>query len=251
MRSLILDVLTPAERAVDRSVDAASSVWSRYFALVGTHEENLRLQEELDHLRIEIQRNSELVIEAERLRRLLDLDPGRETSRVARVTGGDPSVARRTATLDKGRASGVEPGAPVRTPAGIVGRVIYAARFSSIMQLMTDPTSAVGAVVQESRVQGIVRGTGAPRLIFEHSEDGEDLRPGQIVVTSGSERIYPKGVPIGVIVSIETVTDLVSTAIVEPAADLGRLEEVLVLDVTREDPPEPEPIPEPVGSPRP
>lgn len=228
-RSLIMDALTPLQRLVDGSVHAAASVWESYFALRGAHEENLRLEAEIDRLRMEVQQNREAVLENDRLRRLLSLDPPVEAPVVARVTGADPTISQRTVTLNKGRSAGIEPGSPVRTPDGIIGRVIHASLYSSIVQLVTDPVSAVGALVQESRVQGIVRGDGGTLLLFEHSAGGAELRAGQVLVTSGADRVYPGGLPIGVISSVGTETDLVSTAVVRPLASLGRIEEVLVL----------------------
>lgn len=240
-RALLMDALTPAERLVDRGLDGVRSIWTGYFVLVGVRQENAALRDEIGRLRMEIQANSEAVLEAERLRRYLDLeDVGPGVPVLARVTGGDPSFSQRTVTLDKGSAAGVGPASPVRTPDGIVGRVIHLSRSSSVVQLVTDPLSAVGALVGENRVMGLVRGNGTGDLVLEHSEDGVELVPGQVVLTSGSERIYPKGLPIGVVVSVRPAdrdpADLVNRAVVRPLADLGRLEEVLVLVPERNDP---------------
>jgi len=231
-RSVVMEALTPAERLVDHSVQRVTSIWNNYFALLDTNDENVRLRAEVDRLRMELQANAEAVREAERLQRYLSLDtPDGPPPVVARVTGGDPSTSQRTVTLNRGQSTGVEQGAPARTPDGIVGRVIHASWSSSIVQLVTDPSSAVGALVLESRIQGIVRGNGTSELTLEHSEDGVRLLPGQVVLTSGADKVYPKGLPIGVISEVDTVTDLVSTARVTPFADLGRLEEVLVLGI--------------------
>lgn len=232
-----MDTLTPAERLVDRSIHSVAQLWTGYVALVGIRAENERLQSEIDRLRMEQHLDREAVLEAERLRRFFEIDFSVGDPIVARVSGGDPSVSRQTITVDKGRRAGVEPGAPGMTPDGIVGRVIHTSYSSSIVQLLTDPVSAVGALVQESRVEGIVHGNGTNQLVFEHAEAGAPLKPGQMVVTSGTERIYPKGLPIGVISAVDSVTDLVSMAIVEPAADLSRLEEVLLLEAQPDDPP--------------
>jgi rod shape-determining protein MreC len=240
-RALLMDALTPAERLVDRSLSGIRSVWTGYFALAGVGQENEALREEIGQLRMEIQANSEAVLEAERLRRYLslgDIDAG--VPLLARVTGGDPSFSQRTVMLDKGSAAGIGPASPVRTPDGIAGRVIHLSRSSSVVQLITDPLSAVGALVGENRVQGLVRGNGTSELVLEHPEDGVELVPGQVVLTSGSERIYPKGLPIGVVVSVRPAdrgpADLVNRAVVRPLADLTRLEEVLVLVSERSDP---------------
>lgn len=228
-RSILMDVLTPPQKVVDRVIEGVTSVWTGYVMLVDTQEENERLQAQLDELRMQIQRDREAVIANERYRRILALSPHVSDSVVARVTGGDPSFGQRTVTLDKGFSAGISPALAVRTPQGIIGRVLYAARASAVVQLITDPASTVGALVEESRVQGRVRGTGTDMLIFEHSEEEVRLVPGQLLVTSGSERIYPPGLPIGVITASIEVSDLVSTARVTPAADLRRLEEAIVL----------------------
>lgn len=228
-RSVLMDLLTPAQKLVDWGIDGIASVWNGYVMLVETHQENERLQGELDEARMQIQRNRAAVIDNERLRRILDLPLHMSDFVVAGVTGGDPSFGQRTITLDKGRNAGISEALAVRTPEGIVGRVLSPARSSAIVQLITDPASTVGALVEESRVQGRVRGDGTDMLIFEHSEDEIRLEPGQVLVTSGSERIYPPGLPIGVIAASVEVNDLLSTALVVPAADLRRLEEVIVL----------------------
>jgi rod shape-determining protein MreC len=228
-RSVLMDLLTPAQKLVDRGIDSVGSVWTGYVMLVDAQEKSERLEAELDELRMQIQRDREAVIANERYRRIFALSPHVADFVVARVTGGDPSFGQRTVTLDKGRGAGIEPALAVRTPEGVIGRVLYAAHASAIVQLITDPASTVGALVEDSRVQGRVRGNGTDMLIFEHSEDEVPLRPGQVLVTSGSERIYPPGLPIGVITASVEVNDLVSTALVAPAADLRRLEEVIVL----------------------
>jgi rod shape-determining protein MreC len=233
-RALLMDALTPAERLVDGSLDAVRSVWTGYFSLVGTHQENRALEEELARLRMEAQANSEAVLEAARLRRYLGLeDVVSGVALIARVAGGDPSFSQRTVTLDRGSTAGIGPASRVRTPDGIAGRVIHLSRSAAVVQLIIDPLSAVGAIVEESRLQGLVRGNGSSGLILEYPEEGVQLVPGQVVLTSGSERIYPKGLPIGTVVSVNTFqsdsADLVNTAVVRPLADLSRLEEVLVL----------------------
>ena len=169
-------------------------------------------------------------MEAERLRRLLDLDPTLRGERiVARVIGRDTTPSRRTITIDKGSIHGLRNDSPVMTPDGVVGRVVQTGHLSAIVQLVSDPDSAVGVVVGSDRIPGIVQGDGTRYLELEHVDENTDPLPGDAVVTSGTDQIYPKGLPLGVIAAIGSPRNLMKTARVEPAVDLGKLEEVLCL----------------------
>ena len=229
VRTLIIDGLTPIERLVDLTVSGASTIWSNYFALLDTRNANERLLQENAALRMEIDRNMEDVRQADRLRRLLDALPS-DTGRrvVARVIGSDPTPGRRTVTIDKGRVHGLFTDAPVLTPDGIVGRVIHTGHFAAIVQLVSDPDSGVGILIRSSRVQGIVRGDGR-NLELDLIADDTELVVGDELLTSGTDRIYPKGLNVGVIESIGPAEDLMKTAHIRLAADLTKLEEVLCL----------------------
>jgi rod shape-determining protein MreC len=230
VRTILLDVLTPIEMLFDATTHGTGSLWTNYVALIGTRQDNERLRAEIAALRMEMDKNREDVSEAERLRRLLDLDhsgPGRRV--VARVIGSDTSLSRRTVTIDKGRTHGLFADAPVVTPDGVVGRVIHTGHFSSIVQLLSDVESGVGVVVRGSRVQGIVRGDGSNQFLLDHIDDDSILAPGNELLTSGTDQIYPKGLRVGVITVVEPAESLIRTARIQPAADLGKLEEVLCL----------------------
>ncbi len=230
VRTILLDVLTPIEKLFDATVHGAASVWNGYVGLIDTHQENERLRAEIAELRMEMGKNREDVREAERLRRLLDLDPTGPGRRVvARVMGSDTSLFRRTITIDKGRTHGLFADSPVMTPDGVVGRVIHTGHFSSIVQLLSDAESGVGVVVRGSRVQGIVRGDGSNQLLLDHIDDDSILAPGNELLTSGTDQIYPKGLRVGTIATIGPAEDLTRTARIQPAVDLGRLEEVMCL----------------------
>ena len=230
VRTLILDVLAPIEKLVDVSVHGVGSIWNNYFSLLDTQQENESLQQEIAELRMEIDRNRFDLDEAERLREMFDLDSQVTGERVAaRVIARDGTVSRQAVTIDKGTRHGIHVDAAVITPYGVVGRVIHAAHWSSTVQLVSDPDSAVGVIVESSRVQGIVRGWDNGTLRLEHVDDSLELQPGDRLITSGTDQIYPKGLPFGEVMELGPVEDLMKTAIVYPAADLGRLEEVLCL----------------------
>ena len=229
VRMWILDSLAPMEKLVDRSTYSFSYIWERYVALIGIHDENQRLNHQLDELQMEVHRNREALAELQRLRALLSLSPSDAgKTMVARVIGRDPARSQ-TVTIDKGTAHGVRPDSAVVTPQGVVGRVIHSSNFFSIVQLIVDSQSAVGVLVQSTRRQGIVRGTGGRELDLDYIDDDNDLKPGDIFLSSGLDRIYPKGLPVGVITSVGPRRGLLKTVQIKPSADLGRLEEVICI----------------------
>ncbi len=227
---LVLDALTPVERIVDFASNGISSVWKGYVDLRGTHEENEKLREENAELRMTLARNRAELSEADRLRRFLGMGAEAYGEQVvARVIGRDPTFVRQTVTIDRGTAHGVHVNSAVITPEGVAGRVIEAAHYSAIVQLISDPASAVGVIVDSTRAQGILQGWDDGLVRLEHVDDSAVLEVGDELVTSGHDQIYPKGLPVGRIVEAGRPDDLLKTATVRPSADLARLEEVLVL----------------------
>ena len=178
---------------------------------------------------MEFHQNREDLAQLQRLRALLSLsssDTGKSV--VARVIGRDPARSQ-TVTIDKGTAHGVRPDSAVITPQGVVGRVIHSSNFFSIVQLIVDSQSAVGVLLQSTRRQGIVRGTGGRELDLDYIDDDNDLKPGDTFLSSGLDRIYPKGLTVGVITSVGPRRGLLKTVQIKPSADLGRLEEVICI----------------------
>ena len=229
VRVWILDSLAPMEKLVDRSAYAVLYVWDRYIALIGTHDENERLKHQVGELQMQLQQNREDMREFQRLKSVLSLQtPDIGKTVVARVIGRDPARSQ-TVTIDKGTAHGVKPDSAVITPAGVVGRVIHSSNFFSIVQLIVDSQSAVGVLVQSTRRQGIVRGTGGRDLDLDYIDDDNDLKEGDTFLSSGLDRIYPKGLPVGVIMSVGPRRGLLKTVQIRPSADLGRLEEVICI----------------------
>lgn len=229
VRTGILDSLAPMEKLVDRSSYGASYVWDRYIALIGLHDENQRLRHENDELRLQIAGEHEAVLEANRVRALAGLqNSGIGKTVVARVIGHDAARSQ-TVMIDKGRAHGVKPDTAVITADGIVGRVIQSSNFFSIVQLITDSQSAVGVMLESTRRQGIVHGNGGAELDLDYIDDDNELKAGDKFLTSGQDRIYPKGLPVGVITAVgdRRPGGLIRTVQIRHSADLDRLEEVL------------------------
>jgi len=230
LRSAILDSLAPLERVVDRTLHATVSVWDRYFALIGVYDENRRLQAQVDALKMQLEKEHEDVLEAARIRKFVGLEDSRlGRPVVARIIGRDPTQTRQSFTIDKGRTSGLQPDAAVITPEGVVGRVIYAGNYSSVVQLVLDSQSAVGVLVLPNRRLGIVKGNGGPWLDLDYIDDDSELQTGQQLITSGDDRIYPKSLPVGVIASVGPRRGLFKTVRIKPNVDIGRLEEVICI----------------------
>jgi len=225
----ILDSLAPMEKLVDRSSYGVVHVWDSYIWLVGTKDENQRLKQENDQLHMQMAADHEAVLEAQRVRGLNGLqESGIGKTLVARVIGRDAG-RNQTVTIDKGRAHGVKPDSAIITASGVVGRVIQSSNFFSIVQLITDSQSAVGVLLESTRGQGIVKGNGGRDLDLDYIYDDNDLKPGDKFLTSGMDKVYPKGLPLGTILTVadRRVGGLIKSVQVRPAADIGRLETVL------------------------
>jgi len=234
VRVWIVDMLAPMEKLADRSLYGVRSVWGRYIALTRVHDENQRLIRENDDLRLQIIQEREAVLEAQRVRALVGLqDSGLGKSVIARVIGRDPAQ-RQTITIDKGALHGLKPDTAVLTSSGIVGRVIHSSNFFSVVQLIIDSQSAVGVMLESTRRHGIVKGTGARDLELDYIDDDNDLKEGDRFITSGDDRVYPKGFPVGLITWIGPRRGLIKAVQIQPTADLGRLEEVLCIVERRE-----------------
>jgi rod shape-determining protein MreC len=232
VRTWILDCLAPMEKLVDRALYSGSYVWNNYFFLIGLHRENDQLKAQVADLRMKLDKQEQDVLEVQRLRALLSVkDSIVANTVVARVIARDPTRSNETITIDKGRSHGVKPDSAVMTPDGIVGRVIHASNFFSIVQLISDSQSAVGVMERATHKQAILRGTGGHDLDMDYTDDDTDMKEGDVFLTSGLDRIYPKGLPVGSIMSIapRRGAALFKTISVRPIADLGRLEEVICI----------------------
>jgi rod shape-determining protein MreC len=183
----------------------------------------------MDRLKLENQR---LRTQAEQGRRLQVLFDIREQvplpTIAAQVLSAGSAETARIILIDKGTDAGLKPDLPVLVADGVVGKVLHVFDNTAQVLLITDPYSGVAALVEGSRVHGVVKGTNRRVCIMEYVQNEEEVREGEIVYTSGEDQIFPKGLPVGVIV--ETRPGLEFRQItVEPLARLNQLEEVLVI----------------------
>lgn len=235
----VLAVLSPLQRAVGALTFYTSELWRGWGFHRETYAENRRLRERVRALETELQLRAYRAQEAVRLRELLELQQAVPLDTLAaQVVGRDGVPWFRTLTLDKGERDGVRLGAAVISATGVVGRVFATGPHAARVQLLLDRDSGAAAIVERSRVSGVVSGSvaspdaGSEDLALKYVPERADVVPGDVVVTSGLDRIYPKGLVIGRVRVVGDVTGLFRDVRVEPSARFERLEEVLVLLTT-------------------
>jgi len=230
IRFWVVSAITPFEKALVNTSQGVRNIWRNYLYLRGVRHENRDLKARIERLRIEQVRLSEDAAQARRLQLLLGFKEQFISQTVAaQVVGSSGSDQSHVIYVDKGANDGIKPDMAVITPDGIVGKVLRVFRASSQVLLINDPSSGVGAILESSRLQGILQGTAAGETMLRYVMSDEKVAPGERVLSSGGDRIFPKGFPVGTVQQINPGSDLFLNIRVKPAADLSRLEEVLVV----------------------
>ncbi len=239
----VLFAVGPIERAVTGVVGAVVDRWNSWVALRHVYEENQALRRENLRLKGEVARLVEQGTENERLRRMIGYA---ETAGgpviTATIIGEAPVMNLLTIKIGKGTRDGVHKGMAVASPDGIVGRVLSASASSADVLLMADANSAIPVRVQRSRARAKVLGQGARASpILAQALRADDVQEGDVLVTAGTDGIFPKGLVVGRVANVVRPSfGLFLSADVVPAVDPARLEEVFVLTTLpgREDLPE-------------
>jgi rod shape-determining protein MreC len=227
--------VTPFERAVVWVQTSAGNLWHNYFYLRGVRAENRQLKEQIEQMRLEQVRLTEDAAQARRLQNLLAFKEQFVSKTVAaQVIGTSGSDFSRIVYIDKGERAGIRPDMAVITADGIVGKVLLAGPNEARVLLISDQSSGVGAILEKSRLQGVLRGTPNGEVVLERVMSDETVQPGETVLTSGGDQIFPKGLPLGTVTKVSTGKDLFLSIKIRPAANLGKLEEVLVLTEKQE-----------------
>ena len=220
------------QQGTAKGVRAVRDSWGNYVDLRGARLENEALRARVGELELRLQEQRSLVQQAERLQALLALKPAVSVPTLAaEVVAGYTDAGMATVTIDKGTRDGVRENMAVMSPTGVVGRVIGpVAAHAARVQLIIDESAAAGAVTERTRAGGMVVGQrGDPPLRMELVSNLSDVQPGDLVVTSGADGIYPKGFNIGRVEQSERGAQLYRTITVRPMADFRALEEVLVV----------------------
>ncbi|SKA89540.1 rod shape-determining protein MreC [Paucidesulfovibrio gracilis DSM 16080] len=214
--------------------DKTSDAWHQYAFLVGVERENERLRQELDRIALENVALREQAAATRRLERLLRFHPPKgwttEGVRVVAQRMG-PAAALESILVDKGMFSGVADDMPLVTTRGVVGRVMESGVSISQVLLLTDVNSAVAVVGQEHRTKGVAFGRGPGKeLAIRYMNINAELQPGELLVTSGMDGIFPKGLPVAVITRVDrSELSLFLDVSARPLVDVRELEEALLM----------------------
>lgn len=229
---LVTIVVTPVQSLLVRIHRGALDFWANYVEWKSVRRENAVLRDENEHLRVQALQAGETRAENARLRRLLVLRDRLPLNTVSgEVIGREAGGWVRSLTVNRGRGDGIAQQTPVIVPDGLVGRVVQVHRGAAVVQLLNDPASTVGAVVQRTRTAGLVEGDAGGTVRFKFmARDGASVTPGDLVVTSGLGTTFPKGLPVGRVVKVEDKgSALFHFAVLAPAVDFSRVEEVLLV----------------------
>jgi len=234
-----LVVVSPFQKDVTGFFRSVKNIWNHYFFLVAAAQENQRLKKELGERLQQLNECSEIGLANQRLRHLLGFEPDvHRPMTAARVVGRDPSPWAKTVIVDKGTANGIQQGAPVVVPEGVVGVVVEASAGYAKVLLLIDPNSAVDALVQSTRARGIVKGGGTGVCEFDYVLRKHSVSVGDTVVSSGLDGVFPKGLRVGRVSEIvRQNAGIFQKVSVTPYVDFEILEEVFIIsEPVSEDP---------------
>jgi rod shape-determining protein MreC len=224
-------VLGPFMQGVSSAHTQVKYVWQSYIGLIGVREEDRHLKEEIRKLRRDNAALLDKERENRRLKKLLDLRASHEFPSVAAQVVGEDAVGwYRTLFINRGLDDGVHPDMPVTVAEGVVGRVVNSSSDMSRIILLTDPNHSVDCRVARTRDRGVLSGRLERGCILRYINLKSDIRPGDEVVTSGLDGIFPRGLPIGKVAKVEKGTQgLFLEARIVPSVDFSEIEEVLVI----------------------
>ncbi len=244
---VVLGHLSPAGEFLRWLVAPWEAHWSRQARAVRAYAEkprsveelraeNKRLRQEVAKLTIDQVRFAEIEQENRRLRALLRFSEAHPyytvhgASIVGEVIGRDPSLVVRRFILNVGELQGIRPGMPVVTETGLVGQILRVHQNTSEVLPIIDQESAVNAIVQSSRLTGVVRGQNGDTLVMEYIPMDRPIQVGDLILTSGLGSVYPPKLVIGQVIRVQRHDyDMFQRAYIRPTVDFRRLEQVLIL----------------------
>ena len=235
LRYWAVAVVSPFERLTHGSSLSLRHIWSNYIDLRHTREQNLQLQQQIVRLREEQEALAEDAAQGRRLQALLGFQQQYiSTTVAAQVIGTTGTDRSNMISIDKGYKDGLKSDQAVMTPDGVVGKVRDVWAHTAQVLLLNDATSGAGVVLSASRIRGIVRGTANGQIMINDLTSDLRIKVGDQVVTSGGDRVFPRGLPVGEITSIvpDPQHQPYTAITVKPYANLSRLDEVLVITGT-------------------
>jgi rod shape-determining protein MreC len=225
-------IFTPVERMATGTGHGIGGAWANYLDLRHVRQHNKDLEQQLALLRIQQGAIAEDALEGQRLKKLMGFQQQYvEKTVAAQVIGTSGSEQMRTLMLDKGSADGLKTDMAVITPDGIVGKLRDVFSHTSELLLINDQQSGAGVVLQSSRIRAVIHGTSTGRVVITDLTPDSRIKPGETIVTSGGDQVFPRGLAVGRIVSVAPNPEHQPFTLitVQPAANLFQLDEVLVV----------------------
>ena len=237
MRSVVTTVTSPVTMVGNLVAQPFYALGNAVENLTASQETLTELKEENEELKAQLVELTEAQETAERLQSLLDLQSTYDlTSVAARIIGTSSDAWTDTVTLNKGSSSGFEVGMPVLDSGGVIGQIIEVSATTSTVRLITDEESGISAMIQSSRAQGMLQGQADGTLRLSYVSTEADVEVGDVVITSGIGGVFPKGLPLGTVSSVEKADNAVYyTIVVIPFSSAETNEEVLVVTSIDED----------------
>ncbi len=232
IRLWAISLMSPPEKVVHGTGSGVRGMWSNYLDLRHVRQQNQELKERVSRLQLEQAGLLEDARQGQRLQALLGFKEHYIYSTVAaQVIGTSGTDQSRILTIDKGSKDGLKPDMAVITPDGIVGKVRDVFGHTSQVLVINDQTSGAGVLLESTRLRGVLRGNalGQPQII--NMLPDERVKPGERVITSGGDQIFPRGLPVGVVAQVveDTSNPPYVDILIKPAANLGHVEELLVI----------------------
>jgi rod shape-determining protein MreC len=243
IRYWAIGLMSPPEKVLHGSGTGLRGLWSNYLDLRHVRQQNQDLREQVGRLQLEQATLLEDARQGQRLQQLLAFKEHYIYTTVpTQVIGTSGTDQSRVLYIDKGAKDGLKPDMAVITPDGIVGKLKDVFAHTSQVLVISDQTSGAGVLLESTRLRGVLRGNalGQPQIINMLPDDR--VKPGERVITSGGDQIYPRGLPVGVVdrVVADTQNPPYLDIIIKPAANLGHLEELLVITQASDHMPEKE-----------
>ena len=226
----VMTIFAPVPKVVNWVGSSASDMYHGYLDMRHSVQENLELRRTVDKLTAENLTLRQSEGDLRRLRSLLGYsEQFNMPTTMAEALMLDISGRFKSIIVDRGSNAGIDVDDAVVNSNGLIGRVVLTTKDMAKVQLVTDSNSSVGVLIERTRRQGVLRGDGLGGTQLYDIPSLADVRPGDTVLTAGIDGIYPKGIPVGVIIKAEKGQDLFKTITVKPAVDFASVEEVIVL----------------------
>lgn len=231
VEQLIIEITSPFQKFIKKTVNIIEELWLSYFYLINVCNENKELRKEIDSLRMKKNLYQELTASNKRLQELLQFK--QVTNRpilAAQVIGLDPTGWFKSIIIDKGKNAGLYLNMPVVNSYGVVGRIVSVSPNYSKVLLIIDQNSAVDCLIQRSRERGMIKGVSPEVCSLDYVAKPGDVIVGDSIITSGLGGVFPKGLSLGKVISVNEVSgEFFKEIETRPAVNFSKLEEVLVI----------------------